>query len=561
MKCLASGIAATVFLIFSFITAGELRSESPSDYSSDSLSDKELTENIQSLLHKIESRNDNTLFQKDSLGEEGYVHFSDIKRWQNAGKHYAAGYDRAGKLLAMYDLTYQNTRSEEFIVRSILGTIGHGDFNLRELVRVIRRHIHEQKQTDFIANENDGMFVQEDYTKIETILDTIDRKYDLTTSSLFPDKWWEKIPLTEQHVKTKSDPYEGFALSDIDFEKVFTTKRELEEFKKSLATLQERLNRLLDTDCSSLLDELTYQRQENNTYKLIYKEKKSSGNDRPRKIIDFIHYQSTFGNALLQTLSTQALSQLISLAPSVVSAVLGYGIGRWMQLYQQQISFHRARAYEYLVEAELGMKSPFSFLSPEERERGGAYILSHESGILQRIFNPRDKASFHQQTSDELSMVEKNKAWAVKQNHFLRPLSPFFSFSKDSTSEDVNSLLAMASRSQIKKRPLVAINYQNPELIRLKRTIAKEAFTILQFIKIPLPGADILLNYLYSFFVMNDINLGLYWEGRLVSFLYKQEDRYTKELQCLYKQRLNPFELDLEEESRFLERSRAYLAL
>lgn len=216
------------------------------------------------------------------------------------------------------------------------------------------------------------------------MLEHIDRKYD-STSSVFSDKWWENIPLKEQHLKSKSDPYEHFKLSDIDFEKVFTTKRELEAFNEKLATLQDRLQRLLDTDSSSLLDELAYQRQENDTYDLVYEGKKSkTRNDRPRKIIDFIHYQSTFGNALLQTLSTQALSQLVALAPSAVSAVLGYGIGRWIQLYQQQRSFHRARAYEYLVEAKLGMKSPFNFLSPEERERGAAYILSHESGILQR---------------------------------------------------------------------------------------------------------------------------------------------------------------------------------
>ncbi len=64
MKCFASGIVATVFFICPLISASEIRAE----YGTDSLSEKELAEDIQSLLHKIESTNSNsnTFLQEDS---------------------------------------------------------------------------------------------------------------------------------------------------------------------------------------------------------------------------------------------------------------------------------------------------------------------------------------------------------------------------------------------------------------------------------------------------------------------------------------------------------------
>jgi hypothetical protein len=75
-------------------------------------------------------------FDEQTTGQ--YVRFADVKHWELAPPHHAMGYDENNELIAIFDLTYQNTRSLEFIGRSILGTIGIVDLNLREIIELTK---------------------------------------------------------------------------------------------------------------------------------------------------------------------------------------------------------------------------------------------------------------------------------------------------------------------------------------------------------------------------------------------------------------------------------------
>lgn len=526
------------------------------------LTEKDLSQNIQDLVDTIESIHSRQVLSQDEadtvdLERDQYVKFSEIKSWRQAGSN-AAGYDENGQLLALYDLSYQNIRSREFAGRSVLGTIGLGDLNLREMIRLLRKHISESRSKN--TSEKDELFNQEDYVKIDRTLEALSQQYgDLNNTFSEPD--WEKIPLKTDHLESTEDPHQFFRLADIDLEKLLSP-RELRAFNEQFAKVQENFNALLDTDSSVLLEELAYQRNKNKSYSLIYQHNPNLDSARPEKVLDFRRYQSTFAYSLLNVLTMKSISQLVNMIPGPASRIIGYAIGRWMELYQQQVSAHRARAFQYLAQAELGMKSPLQFLTAREREKGGIYVLSHESGIFQRFFSPRKEAFYHKQIRDELEQVEKNKRWGQKNKHLLSSTDcPFFAFDLDKESQKPNSLLFMSSFSRIKNRPLTAIDYENPYEIRIKRNVAKGVSFLLQFVSVPLPGANMLMNYLYNFFVMNDINSGFYWDNRLISFLQENAKEHKQDLEWLYGQRLNPFEFDLEEEKAFEARARDYLKL
>ncbi len=496
------------------------------------------------------------------LKKPKYVKFSDVKNWKLAGDEYAVGYDANGKLLAIYDLTYQNTRSLEFIGRSILGTIGVGDLNLRELIRIIRKAIQQrQNDSDFSSNEFSGPMNKNQFDKVYKVLDKVEKRYGDYKSPLVGD-WWTQLPIKKE-LQNSVDAKVSFRLSDIDYEKTMT-KQQAKEFRKHLEKLQKDISDLFNIDTVHLLDELTLQHNSNGSYNLVLSPITTLAPDaQPDKVVDFVRYQSSFGYALLYLAIKSGLENLTSAIPQpVVAAVLKYAICRWFELYEEQLSFHRFRAYEYINEAERNDASPFSFLNADERARGGVYVLSHEASIIHTIFKPRNEAYFHQSIKTELELVQKNTAWTNKKNLTLSPLSSLYFYGMDSKTSSKDYLLAMGGRPRFAKTPFVAVNYKKPHLERYKRNTLKSIYDLLQAVKLPYPGISFLMTTLYDVFILDDIRDAMRWEARLVSLMNNSPGKdYTKELEWIYSQRVNPFEFDNDEEKVFVQRSKSYIGL
>lgn len=488
-----------------------------------------------------------------------YVQFSDVKLWIFAPPHHAIGYNEKNQIIAIFDLTYQNTRSVEFIGRSVLGTVGFGDINLREIIKIIRdvveKYRHHIEPEDLLNNKIEIPDDYLDFPAIEFFLNDAEKLYGDYVSPL-KDNWWAQIPL-----KPSAGP-EGFSLADIDYDKILSPAQKA-EFQKTLVDLAGTLHQLFDIDASNILKEISVIKDPSGIYKLILSihDKIDQANARPMKVLDLVRYQNTPEYALIRLLAKELVSHIASIIPNAVAAsLIQYAIIRWIHLYEEQQTFHRFRALEYIISAERGEISPFSILTPQEREKAGVYVLSHEASIFYQILKPRTEADYHKALMQESKMSIDNQGWAAEHLISLMLMSPNYAHATKISKLD--NLLVLGDRLRFEKRPFIALDYKFPEAIRIERTFLNSIGDALEAIILPEPAVTAMLAALYDIFVMDNVNKAMTWEARLVSYLhYAGESNFKNELEILYGQRVNPFELDLAEEASFITRSRALLGL
>jgi hypothetical protein len=532
------------------------------------LTDDPLNRDVEELLNVFRS-----MYEKEDatdtelttdLRKPKYVKFKDVKKWRAAGEEHAAGYDASGKLLAIYDLSYQSTLSGEFIGRSILGTIGVGDINLRELIRILTKALR-QKQSDieFSGDGQSGPMTKDNLKKAAKVLQKIDETYGDLKSPL-TGEWWKQIPI-KKDIKGNllTDPQVSFKLSDIDFDSFMSTTQRW-SFHRKLKKVQKDIGEIFDIDASHLLDQLSFQRNAQGHYDLrLLPVSSLAPNEQPDKVVDLVRYQSSFGYALLYLVIKEGLMNVSSAIPQpVVAAIVRYAVVRWFELYEEQISFHRFRAFEYVNAAEREEPSPFAFMSPQERAKAGVYILSHESSIFHTIFKKRDEAYFYDSIKTELMTVRKNTEWTTARNLTLTSISSLFYYGDDAKTPDMDYMLSMGGHPRFPKQPFIAVNYNKPQAERLKRNLLKSLYDILQAVPMPFPGMSALLSMIYDILIMDDIRDAMRWEARLVSTLNMSKTKdYSKEIELIYSQRVNPFEFDHDEEKVFVQRSKAYLGL
>lgn len=489
-----------------------------------------------------------------------YVQFSDIKKWKAAGDEHAAGYNANGDLLAIYDLTYQNTLSIEFIGRSILGTVGVGDMNLRELIRMLRNAIHDRQTR--LGLGRSGPLSSDEFKKVNKVLSKIEAKYGDIQSPLVGE-WWKTLPIKRGANGMLADPEVSFKLSDIDFESTMDPIQK-STYKQNLEQLTKGISDIFNIDASRLFEQLVFKRNASGNYDLVLNPTAAlAPSEQPDKVVDLVRYKNSFGYAFLYLLIKHALTGIAGAIPHpAAAAVVKYAVSRWFELYEEQISFHRFRAYEYINGAERGAASPFAFLTAEQREKAGVYVLSHESSIFHTIFDIRDAAYFHKSITDELNTVQANTEWTRKRSLTLTPLSQLYFYGDDPRTEGMDFLLAMGGRPRFLQSPFVAYDYKNPEMGQFTRNVLKSAYDLLHAVKAPFPGVDYLMILLYDVFIMDDIRDAMRWEARFVSLMNQSSGKdFSAEIERIYAQRVNPFEFDLEEENDYVKRSKAYLGL
>jgi hypothetical protein len=162
----------------------------------------------------------------------------------------------------------------------------------------------------------------------------------------------------------------------------------------------------------------------------------------------------------------------------------------------------------------------------------------------------------------ELANVRNNFEWTQKRNLSLSAISHIFYYGDDPKTGSTDFLLAMGGSPRFEKSPFLSLNYKKPTNERMKRNLLKSIYDIIQAVHFGFPGVAYLVSFMYDVFIMDDVRDALRWEARLVSALsFHPEKDFTKEIEVLYAQRVNPFEFDLDEENVFIERSKKYLGL
>jgi len=497
--------------------------------------------------------------------EPRYVQFSDVKSWTFAPPHHAVGYDDNHEIIAIFDLTYQNTRSLEFIERSLLGTIGFGDINLREIIKVIRDVVERYKNNIpppsaiywDIEIPDDYL----DFPAVEKFLNDVEEQYGDYVSPL-KDNWWSNIPLKPSAKFGDKNQLERFSLADIDYDSLLSEEQK-SEFNKNLADLADTLQQLFDIDASNILKEISVRINASGIYELILSvhDKIDNANAQPMKVLDLVRFQNTRRDAIIRLLAKELVSNIASLIPNPEAAsLIQYAIVRFIHLYEEQQTFHRFRAFEYIAAAERGDPSPFSALTPVERKKAGVYVLSHEASIFYQILKPRTEVDYYNSLAQENQLSIDNQHWADDNNIILALMSQ--NFAHATKVSELDNILVLGDQLRFEKRPFMAIDYEFPEAIRIERTLLNSIGDALSAIKLPIPGITAALTALYYIFVMDNVNKAMTWEARLASYFHFTSDTsYAHELELLYGQRVNPFEFELYEQALFIPRSKALLGL
>jgi hypothetical protein len=203
-------------------------------------------------------------------------------------------------------------------------------------------------------------------------------------------------------------------------------------------------------------------------------------------------------------------------------------------------------------------------LTPEQRDKAGVYILSHEASIFSQIFSPLDRKGFHERLADEAITARLNQLWAENNEVPLSPLSLMFGLGdEEQANEGMDYIYVMGGRKRFQTRPFIAVDYINPSLERVKRNFLKALGESINTIIISnVPGANFILSTIYEMFVMDNVKKAELWEARLASQLHLAPgDHYEDEIRILYGQRINPFELNFHEEREFIARARALLGI
>jgi hypothetical protein len=245
-----------------------------------------------------------------------------------------------------------------------------------------------------------------------------------------------------------------------------------------------------------------------------------------------------------------------------VGLILKYAVNRWFYLYEQQQSFHYSRAYAYVALAEAAQPSPFALLSADERTKAAVFTLSHSADVFSHIFKKRNEAYWRKMMSAEAALEPTQLAWAAEKGWMVdKELgASFYTFTLP---KGGTGLGMMSSKHHLSKAPIMALHYAHPHRERIKRNLWTSLDQLAQLVHIPsIPMASSVLHILIDQLAVRDIESAQAWEARLISYLKTNpqgDQAYAQELEWLYAQRVNPFELTPQEEVDFVKRSRVYL--
>ena len=353
-------------------------------------------------------------------------------------------------------------------------------------------------------------------------------------------------------------PPRSFTLNDIDFEQTAKPHQRW-IFKKKWSKLDNLLQKYWGVSLKKdILGSLRWsQTQDGHALSFV---PESSSSSRPRKIVDFIRWRESFGRALARLLIKEITIQIGSLLPGI-GPVLKLSLRRWFNFEEEQMGLHRYAFLEYLNATERGNRiASFDLLSTRERTKAAVHIEAHQSNIFFKIFKLRNARWWKKEVSKEMKRNNQSEDYLIKKDYDLERISDLFSrgtrFKRGKKQEH---LFLMALHPLFIKKPVSCLNYQFPYRKRAKRQLINIGKNILDLIPIQTPGVSMALNMIYDFLIKTGDDNAKIWESRLLSQfrLDNQNGKWNHEIELMYEQKLNPFELNLKEEKIFLSKMKS----
>ena len=488
-----------------------------------------------------------------------FVRYEDVKSWKKLGNRYAIGLDEKGKKLGIFDLSLPDKKSPEYQRKAVLALIETQGYYIRDLIKTIREVIKERRKekADFPFFENDN---NKKWDKADKFLELLGKTH-ATKKSAFPAEGWEEIKWKKESLVSHNYAPHSFTLGDIDFEKTVKPSKKVlwsRKWKKLKRLLEKYWGISLERD---LLSRLRWQKTEKG-YELTFLP--STYRDypsRPRKIVDFVRWRASLGHALARLVVKEVTIQIAGAIPQI-GPLFKLSLRRWFNFQEEQLKLHRYALLEFLNATQRGesIDSSFEVLTKRDITKAAVHIEANEVNILYKILKLRNARWWKKE-------VEKEQIRAIQsENYILKERGSFTKignlFAKGSITKrgkTTEHLFLMALHPLLRKKPTSCFNYSYPRRKKVRRTLIHIGESILELIPIDIPGVSFALNLIYDFLIKKGEDDSKIWESRLLNQfrLDNQNGKWNHEIELLYDQKLNPFELSLQEEERFLRKMRS----
>ncbi|MEE2742285.1 MAG: hypothetical protein VYD54_00160, partial [Bdellovibrionota bacterium] len=511
---------------------------------------QEETETIEKELELFEQE-----YQKGDIKKPDFVKYEDIKKWKLLGDRYALGLNDRGKKLAVFDLSLPDRESPEFKENALLAFIQTPGYYFRDLISLIRKLIKEKRKD----REYAYLFGKSSNNKLEktnNFLSILEKAYPHKKGG-FPLNGWEKVKWKNNFLHSFNGPPESFTLADIDFERTVPSSKRL-LWKRKWSKLGNLLKKYWGIPLNDdFLSKLRWEKKDKG-YALYFNFEKGSLS-RPRKIVDFVRWRAGLGRALAKLLVKEVTIQLGGLIPGV-GPLLKVSLRRWFDFQDEQMGLHRYAFLEYLNAAQRGESlASIGLLSKRERIKAAVHIESHQSNIFFKILKLRNARWWKKEVEKEVKRNIQSQSYLLKKNYEFEKIGKLFArgfrFKNNKKNEH---LFLMGLHPLLGKKPVSCLNYQFPYRKRARRQLIHIGETLLELIPIEITGVSMALNLVYDFLIKKGETDSKIWESRLLGQLRldNQNEKWNHEMELLYEQKLNPFELSFKEEKIFLSKMR-----
>jgi hypothetical protein len=462
--------------------------------------------------------------------------FEDIRSWKPLGLRFAAGYDGAGKLLAIYDLSYP-----DFQEQITLGLIGHKQLSVQELSRILDDARTYARESSDLSDE-----------QIDHAVNSIRRiEPHFNEQALFATAWWKNVHWKDSAFSKANHAPLSFRLSDIllDSDKItHALTGQIRKVIRRAVQLSEKDLPLSDVDVLSSLSWVLTPEGYEIRWDLPFLAKA----ERPRKLADIQEKRAVLINNFEEAALWGGINEILSLIPvPVVQAITKTAVSRLQHFLDLTRQEHMAMLTEMLTTARQGDQnfSPFSALTPEERDElvdaveYGSGSWSH--GLQWFIKDPEQ--TWDKERSKESECSSATSQWLAAQSQQEWDFSPRFAIG---TTADSHSRLYLSSKVCAKghKKPVVSIDYANPGAEVPKRIFKESMTATVQFASHFVPYVGFVVTGPWSLLVQGPYEKTRIWEARLTHHLEERilegESAWTNELAILDAQRLNPMEVN-----------------
>ncbi len=475
--------------------------------------------------------------------------WKDVKQWERLGQHWAVGKSATGESLAIYDLGYPKIG-----VRFNLGKLEIKKNDINHILKTISNGLKDPKLLT--------KFTVQEIARLGGI------RIDRFPPKIFDSKWWSKVKWTEFEIQTNSVAPQEFNLASIDWVGMGNSFIDRVKIKQALYDLKKQAKEFSEDGLFSHdpLAQFSFRMTQEGGYVVEWEADATIATEgqisseaffnRPTKIADFQNIKNTLYKALAWDGFRKAVGRLARLIKvPVASALLKTAVNRFFYYYG---SIRKARRDILMdsveaVERQYSNYSPLTRFSYEERNViaisqvfGGSTIFDSFSYLFlnaQQIWDERLQSNYR----NDLSA----RKWLENNQFSTFRLGPHYLLGNNSNGEKY--LFASAAKNiSDGGDPQILIDYQNSDQIRshrLKTDVLGAGFIFATYM-IPIRIVPGLLRRAYGYFFQSSIYRARNWDARLIGHLEQRRflasENFDEELEILYPQLANPFDLERE---------------